>query len=284
MTITSALRTIQNEAIRAKVFGRDDVLMYVSSVEPDGRKANKVIRELSNNGLIEVVEDNAKECRVNVKIALLTLTSEKFSCLQLCSDWALESMIEGRAPHGIGFDSLTSEHQIYALENKSDFNWFYAASNAGKQIEFEVGTALDYEQIRGKTLYISDEPLRTYVSNTARAKERSRLVKQNVKWALTELAGVDANMAAVWEDLAYSDGWSKYEIDGVAMNYENMASWDACADKRLARAEQEVAAAQMRLETAKMAAAKVKEYGGWSKLGMALMEAVDNLIISKDEG
>jgi len=247
-----------------------------STIESDGRKAKRAVRDLIDAGLIAAPPKSSPHqdtyiVLVDVVLAGVLPTKPTLTV----NDYQRSSIIEGRAPIGCRFDGFTQSEKFWMITYPHEYRWFWGSY--GVDIDWTPGQPLPEHSWR-HTLHVSDQALRDDLGNAQRATKVAALMKQNVGWSLEKIVKIDEATVKTFMSLGSMGFGINDEFDGA-----HPEMWVATMCKYAERAEAKLATAQAQVVAARTVCDLLMQYAGpdadatdgWTKLAAALLVKVE---------
>jgi hypothetical protein len=252
-----------------------------STIESDGRKAKRTMRDLIDAGFVKEAKSDAyKNANGSyiVKVEAVLAGVVPVKPMLTVNDYHRTSVIEGRAPVGVDFNKLMQGERLWMLTYAHEYRWFWVAHNniGDKEIDWQPGSGAPDQHWRMQ-LCVSDQALRDDLGAAQRAVKIAALMKQNVGWSLEKIVKIDEATVKTFMSLGSLGAFH----DGDAFSGDP-ATWAETAKRYAERAEAKLKAAQAQVDATHVVAAVLAAYGakanpkvGWTKLAADLLVKVE---------
>lgn len=253
----------------------------------DGRKRNRVARELAEAGYVNVID------------RVYHLTPKTYEELEeipfdLIGKWdafvgipyATRRSLNDPEPY-VFFEHLDAGEKKHVLENASDYKFYFAQrSHAGRLQELDGPYTLDQlantyqekygQRIYGASLLITSDELEKHVEEFLREKQVERMVSKNFAWGLID-AGILSSEENHWDseeksNIVYSEGGSATVLGSRSYGDVggNPDKWEESLDKNIELVTERIATLSRTLDTLKKAKAGIDKMGGMEEFRQRL--------------
>jgi hypothetical protein len=247
-----------------------------STIESDGRKAKRAMRDLIDAGLVAYPPKSSPHpdtyiVLIDVVLAYVLPAKPTLAV----NDWQRSSIIEGRAPIGCKFSEFSQAEQLWMLTYPHEYRWQWVGPN--EEIDWAPGKPLP-DRMWHRVLMVSDQPLRDDLIAAQRAHKIAGLVKQNAGWALEKLVKLDEATVKT-----FMSAGSTGMFGGEGGFSGDTATWAETAKGYAERAQAKLKTAQAQLDAAQAVTAALATYGGWDKLSADLLIKIEAHLDGTDD-
>ena len=243
---------------------------FEESLEPDGRRRNKVIATLAKEGYLNMVDG---QIQVTSK-AFNEITESKPNFSASLKEFDIDKI-----PNGFSWNLLPLEVKKYIFTHQDEFSFFYEPDyyTKGKApFTTKFGT-VPPEGARYYQLMVRDNDFAKVKENLLKEKEIQKYRKTNFVWGLVKLGLFDKQEA---EENKLKEATSLFGTAGYATDPEG---WPEELAGKISRFEQVIAEQTKMLHSMNAIKDKISEYGGWEKFLIDYDRLIRDTLQTKDE-
>lgn len=288
---------IVEQALVMKLYPNAVGRVSIAAIEPDGRKAKKVIAQLIEQGLVSSSVDAADDRYVVLEpievwrrlaqaMVQPDLVTRFMPSGAISTDTMIDNFKKGM-PIGVSFYGLTLAERAYVLANSAAYRFFwiaprYVGTNKTQKVDWRPGeeppVGAYANQMDGwkPMLHVISDHEEREIAAAIRRVRAADLFASNVAWGLGKIAGLDKETLRAFQPVGQ---WGA----DLPMLGKDPKEWAAECSERVSRARNAVNDAIKRLVACERVAATIAARGGWIAFAAELQQKVEEHLDKLDE-
>lgn len=260
--------------IRLEAYGAQSKILpqnFPEQLESDGRKRNKAINNLCNEGYLNLVDG---------RLHVTDKAFKQYKSVKPDFSNGLASLDERSYPVGFKFLDLQFENIKYIIEHKSEYKFFYMSDrNNNERYITEFGVAPIGDKTYNLILMVKDVEYDAIREQALAEREFQSARKQNLYWGLEELGLLTKEEI----DLIKNKTITTNSIFSPSAFKSEPASWQTDLVDEIERVRKRIDDSQKRLELIVQLQHNMNKYGGWDKFLAGYDSLIKKALLKQNE-